>query len=348
MIMANVPIKFPIEQELDAKPKAELPIGRICVRVAKTRDGERDFSDAESNKALKPATVKQYPIELRKIYVIGDTLVLESPYAPLVFNWNLLWEAAVLPEHEKQSEEDRQARSDLHELLQTIKQGSGDDRLDSYLKVRDDLVKQKSITFEALWTIFPPGATVYSHPFFRNDPLQDQIFIVLQNSYWPWINEESEFRSIKVKWPLTCFMYDHDGAQFTRTTVQLRIEPFEGPKPITSLSCFPFTAMEEDERKKIESRLMTRGLEFRRFCQATGNGRMFQYDGNAIFEQSGFRSLQLSNDSEVCSWAWYRHSSPRSLTGEIRLAPKTTICCALYSVSVVACKARRNHKRFCH
>jgi hypothetical protein len=157
MIMANVPIKFPIEQELDAKPKAELPIGRICVRVAKTRDGERDFSDAESNKALKPATVKQYPIELRKIYVpgadrnygeleirspglrkllrsllphypghefIGDTLVLESPYAPLVFNWNLLWEAAVLPEHEKQSEEDRQARSDLHELLQTIKQGS--------------------------------------------------------------------------------------------------------------------------------------------------------------------------------------------------------------------------------
>lgn len=65
-------------------------------------------------------------------------------------------------------------------------------------------------------------------------------------------------------------MYDHDGSHFARRAVQLRVEPFEGPKPITSLSCFPFEAMEGREQKKVEKRRMARGLKFRRFCQADG------------------------------------------------------------------------------
>lgn len=233
---------------------------------------------------------------------IGDTLELDSPYAPLIFNWDLLCEAAALPDHVGQSEEDKQARSDLQLLLQTIKQGSGDERLDSYLKVRDDLAKQKSITFEALWTIFPPGTMVYSHPFFKSDCEQDQVFIVVKNYYWPWSDDELGSRSKLVNWPISCFMYDHDGTHFVRRAVQLRVEPFEGPKPITSLSCFPFMAMEEDKRKNIESRLVTRGMNFRRFCEADGQKRMFRYDGDAIFEQGGFRSLQTNKDSEVRTW----------------------------------------------
>ena len=149
-------------QELEVRPDAQPQVGRICVRVVKIRDGERDFSNAEPKKASEPVIVDAYPIELRKIYVpgtdhnfgeleirspglrkllrsllphhpghefIGNTLVLQSPYAPLIFNWNLLWEAANLPEDATQSEEDREARSDLRELLQTLKQGSGDDQI---------------------------------------------------------------------------------------------------------------------------------------------------------------------------------------------------------------------------
>jgi hypothetical protein len=334
-------------------------MGRIRVRVAKLRDGERDFSNSESKKASKPELVDPYPIELRKIYIsgtdrnfgeleirspglrkllrsllphhpghefIGNTLVLQSPYAPLIFNWDLLWEAANLSEGVTQFEEEREARSDLKQLLQTIKQGSGDDRLDSYLKIRDDLVKQDIITFEALWTIFPPGTTVYGRPFSKKDDEElDQIFVTLPSMYWPWRDEEPHSRSKPPSWPLTCFMYDHDGINFARRTVQLRIEPFEGPKPIISLSCFPLDAMKEDERENIQNRLLNRGRKFRQICQGNKNGRMFQYDGDAIFEQSGFRNLQFGNDSEVCIRALSGLAESQSLTSDNRAAPKMII-----------------------
>jgi hypothetical protein len=374
-------LKSPISQGLEVQPEAQSPVGRIRVRVAKFRDGEQDFSNAEPQKVSKPVIVDPYPIELRKIYIpgtdrnfgeleirspslrkllrsllphhpghefIGNTLVLQSPYAPLIFNWDLMWEAANLPEYATQSEEDREARSDLKELLQTIKQGSGDDRLDSYLKIRDDLVKQNIITFEALWTIFPPGTTVYGRPFSKKDDEKlDQIFVALPNLYWPWRDEESHSRSKALSWPLTCFMYDHDGIHFARRTVHLRIEPFEGPKPINSLSCFPFDAMKEDERENIRSRLLDRGEKFRQICEANKNGRMFQYDGDAILEQSGFRNLQFGNDSEVCVWASYGYAKPQSLTSENRAAPKMIFWYALCSASDVSCNISRDHRRSC-
>ena len=75
---------------------------------------------------------------------------------------------------------DEQARLDLGLLLDTLSSGSGDQKLDKYLKVRESSKEQK-MTFESLWTIFPPGTLVYGKVFQG----QDQIFIV-QGNVRPW------------------------------------------------------------------------------------------------------------------------------------------------------------------
>lgn len=112
----------------------------------------------------------------------GDTMA--SPFEPLVQNWDLLETAAGeegRKEGDRTAEQDQTARSDLKLLLDTIKEGT-DPKLDEYFKIRESLKTSKSITYEALWTIFPPGTLVFSAPFLR----LDQIFIVQNNRRtWP-------------------------------------------------------------------------------------------------------------------------------------------------------------------
>lgn len=145
-------------------------VSRVRVRIARLENGERKYRDPDDG---DHSDRKKQPIELRKIYWsdeqnygeldihskdlckllksllphvpvlqhIGDKLTLESPYEPLILNWDKLWTASL---EESEDGADSQVRSDLHEVLKTIKEGSGDGRLDQYLEDREDLKNQKS------------------------------------------------------------------------------------------------------------------------------------------------------------------------------------------------------------
>lgn len=135
----------------------------------------------------------------------------------------------------------------------------------------------------------------------KNRPNQDQnhqIFIV-EDNYWPWpIRTEGRQRKIW-DWYLRCLMYDHDGEHFRRRSVWVSFKYFEGPKPVTSLPYYPISAMEATKRSEIEKLLLERGERFRKFCNATEGNRMFQYTGDAIYEQSGFRGVGVPQQLEV-------------------------------------------------
>ncbi|ETS88013.1 hypothetical protein PFICI_01841 [Pestalotiopsis fici W106-1] len=82
------------------------------------------------------------------------TLKLISPFYQIIHHWDALESET---QKEGGTEEDQTARSDLRDLLSQLSEWSGDANLDRYMQARRDLVFADSITFEALWTIFPPG-----------------------------------------------------------------------------------------------------------------------------------------------------------------------------------------------
>jgi hypothetical protein len=240
-------------------------------------DGEIEINDLGLWKLLKDL-LRHYPYHTFQ----GDPVTLYSPYEPIILNWEKLESAAMTPPNVG---EDGQARSDLKLLLDTILSGSGDAKLDKFFRTRASNREQKTVTFETLWTIFPPGTIVYGKPFQK----EDQIFIVRDNrATWPDVSRRNP------TWGLDAWTYDWNGKIFGRKCLRLDFEQFEGHKPITSLPYYPFELHEN--REAIENQLRSRGIKYREFCTAKRGQRMFKYSGDAIFGKKGFSGVQGDDD----------------------------------------------------
>lgn len=218
----------------------------------------------------------------------GPPVPLRSPYEPLIFHWETLKNAA---KKKGNDENDTQARQDLNLLLDTIASGSGDPRLDQYLRSLESTNEESIITFETLWTLFPPGTLIYGRPFQG----QDQVFVVKSNiKPWPRIRGR---RRDDVSWSLLCWVYDWDGKSFHRMCLRLEIEPFEGHKPVTWLPYYPLDF--HPDRESIRNGLIERGKKYRKLCTAKEGSRMFTYKGQAIMGKKGI--LGVSSDSDNAS-----------------------------------------------
>ena len=216
----------------------------------------------------------------------GRPVTLDSPYEPLVLYWHKLEQAA---EQIAKDDDDKQARSDLKLLLDTVSSSSGCPKLDKYFKNRHSNKEQKSVTFETLWTIFPPGSLVYGQPFQG----QDQVFIVLDYlEAWPYRQRKPSDE--QASWDLLCWTYDWDGKRFRRMCLKLEFEYFDGPKPITTLPYFPFELNEQ--HAVIKKNLIKQGVRYRQSCTATQGSRMFEYKGEATFVKKGFSGVQGDNE----------------------------------------------------
>ncbi|KAJ2974151.1 hypothetical protein NUW58_g8751 [Xylaria curta] len=135
----------------------------------------------------------------------GDPAKIESPYESLVMNWDLL-----IAESEKKQENngDEIARKALGQILKLLQENTGDSKLDDYFKDRDSLITSKSITFNTLWTIFPPGTIVYGRPYLKCH----EVFIV-EDIYTTWPEPDDR------DWELACWTYDWDGRAFRRRPI---------------------------------------------------------------------------------------------------------------------------------
>jgi hypothetical protein len=216
----------------------------------------------------------------------GPPVSLISPYEPIIFVWDVLKKAAM---KKPKDEKDKLAREDLKLLLDFISGGSsGDAKLDKYFKVRDVCREQKTIQFDDLWTIFPPGMLIYGRPF----QFQHQLFIV-QDSLETW--PENHPRTLKLApWKLASWTYDWTGKKYQRTSFRLLFEPYEGYRPITALPYFPFEF--HDECDIIEKELIKRGKDFRELCGSREGSRLFEYKGDALFDHKGFSDRSQDDD----------------------------------------------------
>ncbi|KAF7868342.1 hypothetical protein EAF04_004874 [Stromatinia cepivora] len=273
-------------EEVDANPKPKIDERHAFTLKRIIRTPEPSFGEIDITSKALWNLLKNLLGNSPGHYFNGSPITLRSPFEHIIFNWETLQDAANQEKRGFDSESLVRARMDLKLLLDTVATGSGDLKLDKYFATRSANIKQRVITHDTLWTIFPPGALVYGHSF----KSEHQLFVVESNvTAWPWATPKGGNL-----WCVNCWTYDWNGVAFKRSSVQIFIDNFEGQKQITSLPYYPFEY--HDDREGIEKCLLERGKKFRAVCNAKKAFRMFEYSGQAVFEQRGFSGV--NSDSE--------------------------------------------------
>ncbi|OAG41850.1 hypothetical protein AYO21_03853 [Fonsecaea monophora] len=256
---------------------------RKIVGDSEDDEGEIDIVDPNLWELLK-GLLSHYPYHTFR----GSPSTINSPYEALILNWDKLEQAS---KEEGGTDAEKQARSDLKLLLDTITSSSGDAKLDKYFKTRDSHRQQNCVTFDNLWTVFSPGSLVYGRPFQG----QDQVFIVEDNfGAWPYFSDSA--RRDQAIWTLLAWTYDWNGNMFKRSLLRLDFEYFDGTKPITSLPYYPFDLHEQQDT--VRQNLIKQGVQFRSFCTATQGSRLFDYRGDALLIKKGFSGVQADDDTD--------------------------------------------------
>ncbi|TQV94676.1 AAA family ATPase [Cordyceps javanica] len=259
-------------------------------RIFRTwHDIEMEINNPELRNLLRHQ-LQRYPGHV----LVGDGVVIVSPFEAIVFHWDILQEAAKKALTEKP---DDQVHLDLKLLLDTISENSGDRRLDEYFKNRSHNMEQERITFETLWTIFPPGEKILGRLFQK----QNQVLVVQDNLQpWPASSERGKERP----WMINCWMYCWNGEAFRRTLMTLGIDHFDGSRPIVSLPFYPLRYHED--ATGVETALEQRGREYKKMCVAKRGEQMFYYKGQAMLSKRGVRSSdELENSVRIGRRAYH-------------------------------------------
>jgi hypothetical protein len=149
------------------------------------------------------------------------------------------------------------------------------------------LAEHNEITFDLLWTLFPPDTTVYT----KSNLLHEHQLLKLKMGEYGSCDNGSKFFSMDLKF------ISHDGAKIGWAETKLQINQFEGAKKVHNLLCFPLA--QHPERDEIEAQLSQRGRRYLELQQPTYQ----EYAGAAIVEDQsvivndGYKKVTI----HVCS-----------------------------------------------
>lgn len=262
-----------------------------------------------------------------------EPITFESPFLPLIHNWDRLkifasLESDLNEKHPVVAELESRIqksgpRTDLVELevenqvLRYLYKNDNLQKAREQLKTMVELLalvpncrkclvsleaqtKTRSIQFEYLWTIFPPGEIVYS-TVLMDDP---QLFIVKQCDNEPRMDEYEE-ETIRSRtaipknktWDMHAWMYDWDGTSFHRIPVRFRFDQFPGSRAISTLHCHPLKFHETGDSTSEETlkMLLKRGKRFKELCVKDKGHQMFDYHGDALSHGAGFQNKDRTN-----------------------------------------------------
>ncbi|KAG6829012.1 hypothetical protein H0H87_012876, partial [Tephrocybe sp. NHM501043] len=129
----------------------------------------------------------------------------------------------------------------------------------------DRLISEGRITFDLVWTLFPPGCLVY-----RRHPQLDQHQVMR--------HREAIYTSIKnvPHFSITCDIISNDGNHFGLAIIEDNITAFSGTVRIQDLDFLPL--MYHPDHEKIYKDVVSRGAKFSRMDQQLfeTSGRAFQ------------------------------------------------------------------------
>ena len=181
------------------------------------------------------------------------------------------------------------AMSDLKLLLEQVRATPGLDRC--FGETQD---KTETITFDILWTLFPPGELVFSTVYMK----QPQIFIVRECQSYPVDSKRGK------TWTLECWSYDWNGTSFKRVPVEFTFNDFPGRKSISSLQCHPLKYHKDDETtvNNLKEKLIERGKKFCKLCLRKPGQQLFEYNGSALSRGTGIRPAHNKSSQNTANY----------------------------------------------
>lgn len=180
-------------------------------------------------------------------------LKLKAPFECFLHRWEQ-FEAARDAE-----DQDPTAKEHLDLLYTIMKEELGD-----IIDLRKDYFKNKSVTFDHLWTIFPPDCTVFGIK--EGKP----VAALFKRGYFAQTPCGQVYN-------LECKIIDWDGVKMGWSSLNLRIPAFLGFANFSSLPCYPIEYCSNPEA--IKETLRERGRRFESlagFCYR-------QYEGVAFY-----------------------------------------------------------------
>ncbi|KAF2186566.1 P-loop containing nucleoside triphosphate hydrolase protein [Zopfia rhizophila CBS 207.26] len=192
-------------------------------------------------KKLLARVLKDYPGVTAGL----QRLEFSGKFEPLIHRWAQL-QKAIHALGEK-TEDDRTTKAHAHLLLDVLTR-----EFKSLIDTSQDMISKKVMTYEHLWTLFQPGATIFS----RHDG-QETAMILSETKYG------QDSKGFPCFW-LTCKYVDWDGTRFGTNKMNLQIPMFLGTRPISQLRVYPLEYHHEAET--LRTRLIERGAKAESLC----------------------------------------------------------------------------------
>lgn len=184
--------------------------------------------------------------------------------------------------------------ADLRLLLDEVRRTPG---LESYFDGAWEMQeKTNTVSFEYLWTLFPPGELVVGKPFM--DRWQAFVVKFCVASY----KKKGSSGESGQKWILECWTYDWNGTVFRRVPVEFSFDEFKATKSITALLCYPLRYHRDcsDDANSVggkvsgeslKQRLIKRGERYRELCLKRRGRQIFDYEGELLPRGTGVRKI---------------------------------------------------------
>ncbi|KAK1573298.1 ATPase [Colletotrichum navitas] len=181
-----------------------------------------------------------------------ERLEFGAPFHPFVHRWT---EFREYRNKEDLDETLKEHLTILHDILQY--------EIGNSIKAFEDYVSKGVITFEHLWMIFQPGATILAA---HKGPLS--AFELEESEYME--NRCGKFLQLRAD------CVDYSGKSFGRYRERISVPEFIGTKKITGLDAFPLAF--HPEKEALSAALVRRGQKF----EELAGHHYKQYSGSAI------------------------------------------------------------------
>ena len=163
-------------------------------------------------------------------------------------------------------------------LLDTVRVSP---ELEQYFKTRDSNRNASIVTYDTLWTLFPPETRVVTKLFLNCE----QVFVVHQAPTPFNVNPPGARLGLyTVVW-----CWDWNGRSMTKVYYQLEIDTFSGTKPIDQLPFYPLQYYKGGtfgSEEKLCQALRIRGESYNRIVRSvSGATQLFSYHGDVVVER---------------------------------------------------------------
>jgi hypothetical protein len=187
-------------------------------------------------KKLLVSVLKNYP----GVTVGLNRLEFSGKFEPLIHRWSELEKAIAKLDD---GNEDKRTTKEHALLLQSVLVKEFKPLIDT----SQDMKSKRVMTYDNLWTLFQPGATVFA----RQDG-QETAMTLVKTNYG------QDCQGLPCFWA-TCKYVDWDGAKFGTGRMQLSIGQYNGTRPISSLRVYPLEYHHEAD--VLRERLIDRGAK---------------------------------------------------------------------------------------